>query len=328
MASLASNLPLAPATTIKLPNGRFVCKSHWLIICPECAVDLRSAKENDDINIDELEDGRAKFYDGDDKPPYPGAEFEEDEQDLEPVDEGEEDSRVVYVRAGPPFGKKLRLGYGKAVPGIYVPRGPNTSPAYLFPDRIIPGKSMHRFINRDDPTQFLIYTRGRWEPRTKVGCAFAFRSPTKTMGKSGYVSFPMEMEGPMGSRDATDVLRAELRAMLAALRFRDWSKDGFKTMVLATDNNTLGNAITTCVPGWKSRGWITKSKKKPVAHLDLWQCFLGEIERFHEAGLSVKIWHISPASNTTIREYASRATMSEQLQEFGDIVPEAVVRGW
>ncbi|KAJ6016177.1 hypothetical protein N7540_010768 [Penicillium herquei] len=327
MASITSEPSLPPATTIKLPNGRLVCKSHLLVVCPDCDVDLRSANENDDINMDELEDGRAKFYDGDDKPPYPGAEFEENVQILQPVDETEEDSRVIIVRPGPPFVKKLRLGYGKVVPGIYVPRGIATQPALLFPDQIVPGKYVHRFINRDDPTQFLIYTRGRWDTRSKTGCAFAFRSPTRAVGKSGYVSFPIEIEGPMGNRDHPDATRAELRAMIAALRFRDWTEDGFKTMILATDCNTVGNAITTCVPGWMSRNWKTLSKR-PVPHLDLWQCFLGEVERYHEAGLAVKIWHVPSVATTIIREHAYCATVNEQLQQFGDIVPKSMVHGW
>ncbi|KAJ5621600.1 ribonuclease H-like domain-containing protein [Penicillium herquei] len=329
MASIACEMPIHSATTIKLPNGRLVCNRHWLIICPDCEVDLRSNKENEDIDMTELEKGRAKFYDGCDKPPYPGGELKAIWQSGRTAEEREKDSCTVIVRPGPPFGTKLRFGYGEKVPGIYFIRGKNEAPSYLFPDQIVRKTSRHRFVNRYNASEFLIYTSGRWEARagSTGGCAFAFRFPTKPTGKSGYVSFPMEVEGPVGSRDPADPLRVELRAMIAALRFRDWTEDGFKTLILATDNTIVGSTITGCIPGWQARNWKTNSKK-PVVHLDLWQCFLGEIERYHEAGLAIKIWHVPPSSTGGVRTHAYCAMSSDPPQKFGDIIPEGVVRGW
>lgn len=46
----------------------------------------------------------------------------------------------------------------------------------------------------------------------------------------------LELEGPFGDSHQQTSIRAELRAVIAALSSRVWRGEGFKTIVVATDS--------------------------------------------------------------------------------------------
>ncbi|KAH7259396.1 uncharacterized protein BKA55DRAFT_662040 [Fusarium redolens] len=104
------------------------------------------------------------------------------------------------------------------------------------------GRNAHppviRFIRVDDPKSLLIYTdgaclgNGQVEPRAGWAFVFGPLEPNTTAS----VNERLEYQGPMGDFADPTSNRAELRAIIGALRFRNWTSEGFTTLVLATDS--------------------------------------------------------------------------------------------
>ncbi|MCQ8206071.1 hypothetical protein NP569_27725, partial [Vibrio parahaemolyticus] len=74
-----------------------------------------------------------------------------------------------------------------------------------------------------------------------------------------------------------------LRAVIAALRFRHWPGEGFKTVVIATDSDYVVEGSTQWAKTWVQNSWRTKGKRgtdgSDVKNKDLWEVLLGECER-------------------------------------------------
>ncbi len=103
--------------------------------------------------------------------------------------------------------------------------------------------------------------------------------------------------------------RAELRAVIAALRFRHWPAH-FHTVVIATDSAYTVEGSTKWAKTWVKHGW-TSSGGVAVKNRDLWEALLGEIERRKEDGTTVEFWRI-PREWNTVADAAAKAAAAEK----------------
>lgn len=84
-------------------------------------------------------------------------------------------------------------------PSLFQPSDEDETPEALF-------ENEHRFINRDNPREILIYTSGscldNGGQNPRGGCAFVYRPDTYTkdgkVTQCGSVSFALESSGPTG----------------------------------------------------------------------------------------------------------------------------------
>ncbi|KGO74129.1 hypothetical protein PITC_021870 [Penicillium italicum] len=219
---------------------------------------------------------------------------------------------------------ELRVGSGRVIPTQFTPPSPDDTPQSLFPHcaKVTATDQVHRFIrlnrnNRSVEDEFLIYTdatcldNGRNNGR--AGCSFVYNNST-----SGFARFPLEYRGPTGQQHAMTIDRAQIRAAIAALRYRDWAADGFSRLIIATDSEHLVEGITTSIREWLHWNWITRAGE-PIRNRDLWECLLGEVELWEESGMSVQFWQIPKESNTKADRHARHAAFMEKHQEFTDI---------
>ncbi|KAG9498079.1 hypothetical protein J7337_010969 [Fusarium musae] len=131
---------------------------------------------------------------------------------------------------------EMCIGRGKVLPTAFVPPQ-SATPQSLFPASI--GRKAHppvtRFIRVDDPKSFLIYTDGacpgNGQAEPKGGWAFVFgpqeRNTTSSVNE--------RLQGPLGDYANPTSNRAELRATIGALRYKNWASVGFTTLSCLSD---------------------------------------------------------------------------------------------
>ncbi|KAJ6032066.1 ribonuclease H-like protein [Penicillium herquei] len=231
-------------------------------------------------------------------------------------------------------------------PKEFVPPNEDDTPEYLFPGTIIPllaaTRKVHRFINRDDDKCILIYTDGvrvdnqGQDPR--FGCSFVYKDDARVARALGetnfidadyrnYVSFALEKAGPLGEVHVPSEPRAKLRAVIAALQFRDWSSEGFNKLVIATDSDYVVEGITTRVHAWAQQDWVT-SDGYLVDSYDLWDCLLQEIElacNQNTGGLEVEFWHMPAFRNTEANRRAKSAADEKEPRDKFTPITGAIV---
>ncbi|KAJ5405637.1 hypothetical protein N7465_006921 [Penicillium sp. CMV-2018d] len=280
-----------PDSPITLPDGRLVCGRHRLVICGYCTVDYSFMDEilaDDDAETSDYNDSTDNDIDN-------------------------SNGNVIALRT------ERRVGTGRVFPTKFNPPNPNDTPMSLFPlgrtDRAVP--PVDRFIRRNgENDQFLIYTDGacleNGGQNPRAGCCFVYGSP------HGYARFPLEKQGPTGIPGPQTSNRAELRAVIAATRYRYWVGEGCRCLVIATDSEYVVEGMTKWVQGWIRNGWRT-STRVPVKNKDLWQCLLGEVERWDEEGMRIQFWRIPREWNTEADEHAKVAANEGAPQSFGDI---------
>ncbi|KAB8212825.1 ribonuclease H-like domain-containing protein [Aspergillus novoparasiticus] len=174
----------------------------------------------------------------------------------------------------------------------------------------------------------------------KAGCSFVFKPSTaqprdiggyirflplveepsspKPVGP-GYVRFRLEDRGLTAEIQPQTSNRAELRAVLAALRFRPWPNEGFNNLVIAADSAYVVEGITCWVRGWLQRDWRTRTGGA-VKNRDLWERLLVEIDRLDEDDMQVKFWRIPRDCNTDADYHAKHAASEDKLGAFSDII--------
>ncbi|KAJ5959149.1 uncharacterized protein N7479_006299 [Penicillium vulpinum] len=198
-----------------------------------------------------------------------------------------------------------RVGTGRIFPTKFNPPNASDTPRSLFPlsriDRAIP--PLIRFIRRNaGNNQFLVFTDGacldNGGANPRAGCCLVFRNSTSNPPVCGYASFPLEKQGPTGVEHPQTSNRAELRAVIAATRFRHWTGEGCRCLVIATDSE-----------------YVVEVKNK-----DLWQCLLGEVERWDERGMRIQFWRIPREWNTEADQHAKVAASEGAPQRFADVI--------
>ncbi|KAJ5799351.1 uncharacterized protein N7518_001419 [Penicillium psychrosexuale] len=208
---------------------------------------------------------------------------------------------------------ELRVGSGRVIPTEFTPPHPNDTPQSLFPHcpKVTATDRVHLFIrlnhdNRSVEDEFLILTDGTCmdndRPNARAGCAFVYNESA-----SGYARFPLEYKGPIGQQHTLTKDRAQIRAVIAALRYRDWAMDGFSRLIIATDSKYVVDGIMREL-GYTCWG--------PIRNRDLWECLLGEVEMWEERGMSVQFWRVPRTSNMKADRHAKTA---DRHREFTDV---------
>ncbi|KXH41274.1 RNase H domain-containing protein [Colletotrichum nymphaeae SA-01] len=280
-----------------------------------------------------------------------GLELEDDDEDYLDEDEEDDDDELfgfdsnshvprdsadpeapkqsahVFQRtASNPLGERMQFS-GTLFPTKFGQRKKKTplSPEELFP----PGRCMKlappalRFINRYDTSEALIYTDGacfgNGNAAARGGSAFIFK-PVYANDQSGRVAFKLEDQGPDGKTYRHTSNRAELRAAVAALRYRAWSGEGFRSIVIATDSTYVVNGATDWARAWVKKGWRLSTGEN-VKNRDLWEALLLNVERLHDQSVSVRFWWIPRKFNHEAdRAAKGAASIPAPRIEFGDLI--------
>ncbi|KAI1158509.1 RNase H domain protein [Nemania serpens] len=202
-------------------------------------------------------------------------------------------------------------GTGQVFPTEFTPRSALVKPTTLFRARA--HGSGTRYIHQDDAEKQLIFTRGaclnNGQQNVKAGWAFV-SGPGSHGGPPHTTSGRLETAGPFGEPSHQSIHRAELRAVIAALRSRAWNNDGVKTIVIATDSDYVTMGATMWAKSWIKKDWVKCGR--PVKNRDLWEVLLGEAEELDEQGVSVQFWQIQRDWNTVADAAAKEAAAEDE----------------
>ncbi|KAK0743502.1 ribonuclease H-like domain-containing protein [Schizothecium vesticola] len=276
----------------ELPDGRLVCGPHGFVRCHRCCSDYSF--------MDELLDG----------------EDDNDEDDNDRTDSSlpdlvaaDWDHVPVYAADTGDNGLGPRRGTGRAFPTKFVP------PSTATPSVLFSGHKRHMNVTRytlpNDPRQALIRTDGACldNGRENPKAGWAFWHGFGPSGNLLVASGRLEKKGPFGDDAPQTSNRAELRAVIAALRFRYWPGEGFRTLVVATDSEYVVEGSTNWAKRWVENGWVTRAGNA-VQNRDLWEALLGEVERYQEEGMAIEFWRVSRDWNT-VADAAAKGAAAE-----------------
>ncbi|KAI1496512.1 ribonuclease H-like domain-containing protein [Biscogniauxia marginata] len=217
----------------------------------------------------------------------------------------------------------LNAKYAMLKDGFYIPttfdpepflnEGELATPQQLFPESLgrwtkFPGFTAHRFVlHRKRPVgprlpikMQLIYTDGACMNDGSsnaiggVGVAFCSKGRVNTKGCIGSA---LEACGPDGQRIQPTSNRAELRAVVKALEWRYWYREGWEALVIATGSVYVAQNATIRLSSWLERKWY-KSNGEKATNRDLWKRLLYLFRLYAIHGCEVMIWHISRDQNT------------------------------
>ncbi|KAJ6551157.1 ribonuclease H-like domain-containing protein [Mycena capillaripes] len=184
----------------------------------------------------------------------------------------------------------------------------------MFPVRLantINSRQLERFSIRrrfvpafSDLKTMMIYTDGacasNGQATPRGGYAFVFNHTAE-----GKASGALERKGPDGQVYTHTNNRAELRAVIAALKFRTWWGEGWKRVVIVTDSEYVGKGATTWVRNWARNGWRTAAGKL-AANRDLWEALSELIGAYAEGGCEISFWMV-PREWNTLADAAAKA---------------------
>lgn len=128
--------------------------------------------------------------------------------------------------------------------------------------------------------------------------------------KPAIISARLEKEGPFGDEAVQTSNRAELRAVIEALRFRYWPAEGFRTITIATDSEYVVKGSTKWAKTWVKNNWKT-SANACVKNKDLWELLLGDFERSDDEGLRIRFWWIPRNWNKNADAAAKKAAAED-----------------
>ncbi|TID01862.1 Ribonuclease H [Colletotrichum higginsianum] len=240
---------------MELSNGRSmtVCALHQLVTCGKCCVDFRFDNSDDEHTADE-------------------------------------DLGVVKSAKHTP--EAHVYGFRAVMPELAKPKAPNIVIE-------IPEKTKHfgtvcvrvkpnvkRCMDRYDSLECLIYTDGACFDNGAAdarGGSGIFFKPTYISDQSGSAAFKLEDRGPDGKAYRHMSNRAELRAIIAALRYRAWQSEGSR----ASSSPRIRPTSSTA----RRKAWHL-STGEPVKNRDLWEALLPDVEKLHDRGPHVRLWRI------------------------------------
>ncbi|KAI1811983.1 hypothetical protein GGS20DRAFT_63568 [Poronia punctata] len=203
---------------------------------------------------------------------------------------------------------------------IFTPMNPAETPEEHFPlQTVYPRASEPRFVNRYDSHEILLVVDGSCVNNgsvsriPKAGCSFAYKEYRKPQVYTyvdidqlgdphdgpGAVGFALERINSEGEPLAANSNRAKLRAVIAALDYREWQTEGWRRIIVATDLEYVVFGATRWLPIWAKRRWRT-TKHRPVANRDLWEELHGSLCKLARVGTQVSFWLIS--SRDAIKE--------------------------
>ncbi|RCI16870.1 hypothetical protein L249_2049, partial [Ophiocordyceps polyrhachis-furcata BCC 54312] len=179
-----------------------------------------------------------------------------------------------------------------------------------------------RIVSIDDQGQMFLLTHGTRvgrRPSPAAGWAFTFN-----YGMGGTVARRLETKGPFNDASSQITNRAQLRAAIAALRFRPWHLEGFTSLVIVTTSLYFYRGATERLPEWVEAGWRRRSDGSKVAHEDLWSVLLGEVERYNHRGLSVHFWRPPFFHSRITVAAAASAAQLPAADRFTDVTPVCI----
>ncbi|KAK4147295.1 RNase H domain protein [Dichotomopilus funicola] len=342
-------IPLGPDSSddeegpCELPDGRLVCGPHGFVVCGKCCVDYsfmdevlsrgsgdeddgdeeEEEEEDDDDDNDDDKDDRNNISGYGVRAPFCLSEFDLTAFNLSGCDPSTFSQSAFdqsdFVMSTP--GQGLRRGMGHVFPTKFVP--PSTD---ITPDELFTGRRNHiqvtRFTLPNDPGTGLIRTDGaclnNGQPNPTAG--WAFFHGMDASGRQLTAGHRLEKKGPFGDDAFQTSNRAELRAAIAALRFRHWPGEGFECLVIATDSEYVVEGATSWARKWFRNGWRTRAG--PVKNKDLWEVLLGDVERFNgDYGMAVEFWRI-PRECNTVADAAAKdaAALEETLEQWTEMM--------
>lgn len=321
---------------VELPDGRLVCRSHGWAVCPYCCLDfsfMEELSESDDPEEEflsetgelyqELATESRAAIDARWGPPPSRANAQASLQTSDRRSPGSDNTASIIIPTLPrPDRSEARLGMERVFPTKFNCPSTTSTPSELFPARIshdaIP--PVIRYTRRNNPKQMLIYTDGaclnNGQANPRAGWAFVFKPDSDP--QRGIVSARLEGKGPYGDESSQTSNRAELRAVLSAIRFRAWTGEGFTTLVFATDSEYVAQGATTWVRIWVRNGWRTSTGAE-VKNKDLWEKLLEEVQRWDAEGFKIQFWRIPRMLNATADYAANQAAEDEDLDGYCDI---------
>lgn len=255
--------------------------------------------------------------------------------------------RGVLVVLPRPLRFPIRRGTGQTCPARFQPPAGVQQPNDIFwptTMRLQDGaRTLTRFTRRDNARQMLIYTAGfrgpllemperkqqeemqRQEMRgratreqRKAGWCFQI-SPTgantgaggagqHTEISEGFVCDRLEHKGPLGDPQEPTEHAADLRAVIAALRFRNWFMEGFTSVVVVNSNPVVVRLITESLMPGNPAADANRSLIDGRLDKELWYVILGEVERCAINGLKVEFWCVDEIWNQNCCIKACEAT--------------------
>ncbi|KAJ7612724.1 ribonuclease H-like domain-containing protein [Roridomyces roridus] len=200
-----------------------------------------------------------------------------------------------------------------------------STPQFMFPTRLVNSSSkLHlkrfcirrRFVPALSPLKtMLIYTDGACPSNGQDGARGTFGFVYHS-AQGGAVSGAMEQKGPDGQIHQHTNNRAELRAVLAALRFRGWWGEGWSRLVIVTDSEYVGKGSTEWMRSWARRGWRT-SGGGPVANRDLWEALSEKLGEYAAGGCEVSFRIVPRKWNELADKAAKAAAGMDSAVEYG-----------
>ncbi|KAK4195376.1 ribonuclease H-like domain-containing protein [Triangularia verruculosa] len=220
---------------------------------------------------------------------------------------------VLAANLFSPF--QRRRGTGRAFPTRFSPPSTSATPMDLFS-----GRRNHMLVTRytlhNDPSTGLIFTDGACldNGRQPAKAGWAFWHGSGPSANRLLASGRLEKQGPFGDDGMQTSNRAELRAVIAALRFRHWPGEGFRRLVIATDSEYVVEGSTQWARTWMQNRWVRRGGRS-VMNRDLWESLLGEIEKHKDSGMAVEFWRIPREWNSVADAAAKEAATKEDAPE-------------
>lgn len=154
-------------------------------------------------------------------------------------------------------------------------------------ERGLNNRGNSRWVHGDS---VLVFAKGDAYRNGRPGARAGFDVAHKPSGRG--ISAPLEDYDGMEPTNR----RAELRAMVASMTMRRWSREGFDKLVIAIDSEYAVKGICYWIYKWQKNGWWTTQNTR-VKHQDLWMELLRQISRLEREGVKVQFVQISEDLN-------------------------------
>ncbi|KAI0893392.1 putative ribonuclease H1 [Annulohypoxylon nitens] len=178
---------------------------------------------------------------------------------------------------------------------------------------VFPRVHTPRIICRNDPRSILISTDGAClnndQSFPKAGWGFAYGPITTDI-----IYGPLENRKLFGGEEPQTSNRAELTAVILALRFRHWIGEGLDKITIVTDSEYVVKGSTRWARTWVVNNWKTRTGQY-VKNRDLWEALLNEVERWKSLGLSIQFWKIPRDWNKIADEAAKKGAAHGRMPD-------------
>ncbi|KAJ7677824.1 RNase H domain protein [Mycena polygramma] len=197
----------------------------------------------------------------------------------------------------------------------------------MFPVRLVNstdnGAHRERFAIRrrfvpavSDLKTMMVYTDGacaaNGQAAPRGGYAFVFNGTSE-----GTVSGALENTGPDRQVHIHTNNRAELRAVIAALKFRTWWGESWNRVVIVTDSEYVAKGATTWMRNWAANGWRKAgSKRERVVNRDLWEALSELMGAYAAGGCEVSFWVVPRAWNALADAAAKAASQLDGVAKY------------